>query len=81
MLCLGRLGHLDQDAVTRTRVQERDGTRQALPARLVDHREVRRLDPGEGRRHVPRLHAQVMDPLAFLFQEPRDAPGRIRRLQ
>jgi len=77
----GRLGQLDQDAVTRARVQERDGPRQALPGRLIDHRKLRRFDPGEGRRHVRCLHAEVMDALALLFQEPRDSPGRIRRFQ
>ena len=81
MAALGRLGQLHQDTLRGPRMQEADRPSQALPRHLIYQGKITGLRLRQGGGDVRRLHAQVMNPLALLLQEARDASGWIGWLQ
>ena len=76
-----RLGVLDQDPVLGLRVEEADHAGEPLAGRLVDQRNALRLRRLQLRRDVVGREAHVVQALAALLEELRDAAVRIDRLE
>src|SRR4029077_12952056 len=72
----GRLDQLDEDAVARARVDERDRPLRAAARRAVDQLEAVDLEPEQCLGQVRDLKADMVEALALAREEAR-APGRV----
>src|SRR6266545_6725193 len=81
LLLAGRRRQLDQNARAGAGMEERHPPGEALPRRLVDQGHALRLEPRQVTRDIDRLEADVVQALATLGEEARDAALLVRRLE